>query len=134
MILSREDNWQKHASLLKSAVYYENLTEYENYSKYLRQKYEKIERKFSIAHFYFRQLTVYQFERDERYSLIDCIGTTYIHVLLNLCRNPFFEIIASFGGIVGLCLGASLISLVELVYYFTLRVMIDNKAKNKMTT
>ena len=78
MILSREDNWQKHASLLKSAVYYENSTEYENYSKYLRQKYEKIERKFSIAHFYFRQMTVYQFERDERYSLIDCIGTTYI--------------------------------------------------------
>lgn len=42
---------------------------------------------------------------------------------LNLNKqNMFLFHVASFGGIFGLCLGGSVISLVELLYFFTLRL------------
>ena len=45
---------------------------------------------------------------------IDVCGT--IVFILYFCLTA-----ASFGGIVGLCLGSSLISLVEMIYFFTIR-------------
>ncbi|KAJ9586858.1 hypothetical protein L9F63_019540 [Diploptera punctata] len=55
----------------------------------------------SILHVYFKDLYVIRFRRDVIYSWND--------------------LLASFGGIVGLCLGSSLISLVEMIYFFTVR-------------
>lgn len=40
----------------------------------------------------------------------------------NIVLNFVFFNLAAFGGIFGLCLGGSVISLVEMVYYFTLRL------------
>lgn len=45
---------------------------------------------------------------------------------------------ASFGGIFGLCLGGSVISLIEIVYFFTIRLMSKiiashNREKNELT-
>ncbi|XP_063242547.1 sodium channel protein Nach-like [Bacillus rossius redtenbacheri] len=55
----------------------------------------------SILHVYFKDLSILRFRRDVIYSWND--------------------LLASFGGIVGLCLGCSLLSLVEMIYYFTVR-------------
>ncbi|XP_033609232.1 sodium channel protein Nach [Cryptotermes secundus] len=55
----------------------------------------------SILHVYFKDLSVLRFRRDVIYSWND--------------------LLASFGGIVGLTLGSSLLSFVELLYFFTVR-------------
>ncbi|KAK7862083.1 hypothetical protein R5R35_011499 [Gryllus longicercus] len=55
----------------------------------------------SILHVFFKDLSSIRFRRDVIYSWND--------------------LVASFGGIVGLFLGCSMLSLVEVVYYFTLR-------------
>lgn len=47
-------------------------------------------------------------------------GNTYANDETNLFIQTIF--VASFGGIFGLCLGGSVISLVEMVYYFTMRL------------
>lgn len=58
------------------------------------------------------------------YSVDSNLITKYFIDLTN--KNFFFikliKFIASFGGIFGLCLGGSVISLVELLYFFTLRL------------
>ena len=53
--------------------------------------------------------------------------------------NPFdccFS--ASFGGVIGLCMGFSLLSLAELIYFFTIRLSVDlrkeKSAKKKKAT
>ena len=60
---------------------------------------------------------------------------SYIHVyfksfgMTKYSRNIVFgwqDLIAFFGGICGLCLGFSLLSGAELVYWFTLRLFFDN--------
>ncbi|XP_068085172.1 sodium channel protein Nach-like [Anabrus simplex] len=55
----------------------------------------------SILHVYFKGLSSIRYRRDRIYNWND--------------------LLASFGGIVGLCLGCSLLSLLELIYFFTLR-------------
>ncbi|XP_021941869.1 sodium channel protein Nach-like isoform X2 [Zootermopsis nevadensis] len=55
----------------------------------------------SILHVYFKDLSVLRFRRDVIYSWND--------------------LLASFGGIVGLTLGSSLLSFVEILYFFTVR-------------
>ena len=42
------------------------------------------------------------------------------------CSHPPF-LSASFGGIVGLCMGFSILSGFELIYFFTLRTWIDHR-------
>ena len=46
-----------------------------------------------------------------------------------LCK-PIF-VAAAFGGVIGLCIGFSLLSGVELIYWFTLRLFIDQFRKKK---
>ncbi|XP_069675732.1 sodium channel protein Nach-like [Periplaneta americana] len=59
----------------------------------------------SIIHVYFKEMSVMRFRRDVIYSWND--------------------LLASFGGIVGLTLGASLLSFVEVFYFFTVRPACD---------
>ncbi|XP_069684681.1 sodium channel protein Nach-like [Periplaneta americana] len=65
----------------------------------------------SIIHVYFKDLSVLRFRRDVIYSWND--------------------LLASFGGIVGLTLGSSLLSFVELFYYFTVRAACDTLLRRK---
>ena len=60
---------------------------------------------------------------------------TYLHVyfksfgMTKFARKESFgwqDLIAFFGGIVGLCMGFSLLSGAELVYFFTLRLLVDH--------
>ncbi|XP_049863648.1 sodium channel protein Nach-like [Schistocerca gregaria] len=55
----------------------------------------------SILHVYFKDISSIRYRREVAYSWND--------------------LLAAFGGIVGLCLGCSLLSLLELLYFFTLR-------------
>ena len=59
---------------------------------------------------------------------------TYLHVyfksfgMTKFARKESFgwqDLIAFFGGIVGLCMGFSLLSGAELIYFFTLRLLVD---------
>ena len=59
---------------------------------------------------------------------------TYLHVffknsgMTKFARKETFgwqDLIAFFGGIVGLCMGFSLLSGAELLYWFTLRLLVD---------
>lgn len=44
------------------------------------------------------------------------------NIILTLFIIIFYHLTASFGGIFGLCLGGSVISFIELIYFFTLRL------------
>ena len=63
---------------------------------------------------------------------------TYLHVyfkntgMTKFARKETFgwqDLIAFFGGIVGLCMGFSLLSGAEFVYWFTLRLLVDQAGK-----
>ena len=69
--------------------------------------------KMSYIHFYFKTQGVTKYQRNVTYGWQD--------------------LIAFFGGIVGLCVGFSLLSGAEFIYFFTLRFLMDrNKEKNKI--
>ena len=59
------------------------------------------ERDLSLLHVYFKEHSLVQYSQDVIYTIED--------------------LIAAFGGLVGLCTGLSLLSIVEFVYFFTLR-------------
>ena len=59
------------------------------------------ERDLSLLHVYFKDKSIVQFNKDVIYTVED--------------------LIAAFGGLVGLCTGLSLLSIAEFVYFFTLR-------------
>ena len=44
-----------------------------------------------------------------------------------------FFVAAQFGGVLGLCLGASLLSGIELIYYFTIRILMGGQREAKTT-
>ena len=61
---------------------------------------------------------------------------TYLHVyfksfgMTKFARHESFgwqDLIAFFGGIVGLCMGFSLLSGAELIYFFTLRLLVEHR-------
>ena len=72
----------------------------ENHPEFLNDSY--IEKNMVVAHIYFDSLHFLQTERDEVYSAIDFI--------------------ANIGGLLGLCMGVSIISGLELFYFFTARL------------
>jgi len=65
----------------------------------------------TIAHLFFKDMGVVKYRKDEMYSAID--------------------LIAQFGGLVGLCVGFSLISILEFFYWFTMRLWIDERKRKK---
>lgn len=60
-------------------------------------------------HIYFKKLHFMRRERGELYGFID-----------------FFS---NIGGVLGLCMGFSMLSLVEAIYFFTLRFLCNKKMK-----
>ena len=74
------------------------------------------ERDLSLLHVYFKDKSIVQFNKDVIYTVED--------------------LIAAFGGLVGLCTGLSLLSIAEFVYFFTLRwglqLCREKKYKNQL--
>lgn len=65
--------------------------------------------------------------------MVYLVNDNYINMLWNNATSAIYiSILASFGGIFGLCLGGSVISLVELMYFFTLRLY--NKIINQSSS
>ena len=69
--------------------------------------------------------------RDELYAPEDMIGEKnpvlkYVHEFLN-CLIRLFSLTANIGGTMGLCLGFSLVSAMEFIYFFTARLLLDEK-------
>ena len=68
-------------------------------------------KKMTYLHIYFNSFGVTKFEKSELYGWQDLIGV--------------------FGGIVGLCMGFSLLSGAEFVYFFTIRWWLDTAKKER---
>ena len=83
----------------------------------------------SLVHIYFKELGIIKYSREELYSIMDVIGKTCF--LLHDSFLAHFLISAAFGGIVGLCMGFSLLSLAEFFYFFTLRLFVDCRRERK---
>ena len=77
----------------------------ENNTKYLNDDY--IKRNVAITHVYFKHLHFMRQERGELYG--------------------FVELFSNSGGLIGLCMGFSALSLVEFVYFFTMRLFFNIK-------
>ena len=95
------EEWQKNTTSRAKQKIYERLRDdYERQLNHFRDD-------AAVVHVYFQELGIIKYERDELYGIID--------------------VIAAFGGIIGLCMGFSLLSLVELIYWFTLRMYNDKQ-------
>ena len=68
-------------------------------------------KKMTYLHVYFNSFGVTKFSKSELYGWQDLIGV--------------------FGGIVGLCMGFSLLSAAEFIYFFTVRLWVDD-ARNEV--
>ena len=66
------------------------------------EQYDAYEKDIAAVTFFFESNTVFEFERRSRMTAIDFVSQV--------------------GGLLGLCMGFSLVSLVELVYWFTIRM------------
>lgn len=84
---------------------------------------------------HFKDLTCIKYRRDMYMTWDGLFGNKQniysLHGLIesNWMCHPYHSSTASFGGIFGLCLGGSVISLVELLYYFTIKLY--NKITNR---
>ena len=105
------------------------------------EKYDMLGIGASLVHIYFKDLGIIRYTREESYSVVDLIGIyqiscycLYNTILFDLCGYILIRyrylFSAAFGGIVGLCMGFSLLSGFELIYFFTIRVLF-NKILNK---
>lgn len=65
-------------------------------------EYDAYEKDIAAVTFFFESNTAFEFERRPRMTMIDFISQV--------------------GGLLGLCMGFSLVSLVEIVYWFTIRM------------
>ena len=66
------------------------------------EQYDAYEKDIAVVTFFFESNTAFEFERRSRMTVIDFISQV--------------------GGLLGLCMGFSLVSFVELVYWFTIRM------------
>ena len=71
-MMLHENNSNKQAMLFKyytgSQTYFSDI-----WKQYIFNKFAKAEKEFSLAHFYFKEMFVIKYERDERYSSTDAI-------------------------------------------------------------
>ena len=81
---------------------------------------------------FFPENSVVKYLRDELYAPEDMIGEKkpvlidYIHEFSD-GLIWLFSLTANIGGTMGLCLGFSLVSAVEFIYFFTARLLLDEK-------
>ncbi len=65
----------------------------------------------ALIRVYYRELGIVQYVRDELYSVTDFIAAS--------------------GGLIGLCMGFSLLSGAEIIYWFTVRMWTDHRRKRR---
>ena len=126
--------YQKHLAIGILDKKIENATEYGKIK--LEKKYKRVKSDLlfysSIVHFYFKERGIVQYSREQLYTPMDVIGKLYYFILFQLKIDQKFYFKAAFGGIIGLCMGFSLLSGVEFIYWFTLRLFMDHcRKKNK---
>ncbi|XP_035900497.1 pickpocket protein 28-like [Anopheles stephensi] len=86
----------------------------------------------SQAHFDWQRLTntIHLFEREMNHSEMSSISIYYKEAqFISIKRNQLFglnDFIANCGGILGLFMGVSLLSIVEILYYFTMKPLINH--------
>uniref|UniRef100_A0A182T5M0 Pickpocket n=1 Tax=Anopheles maculatus TaxID=74869 RepID=A0A182T5M0_9DIPT len=86
----------------------------------------------SQAHFEWRRLvnTIHLFEREMNHSEMSSLLIYFKEAqFISIKRNQLFgvnDFIANCGGILGLFMGVSLLSIVEILYYFTLKPLINH--------
>eukprot|EP00095_Tigriopus_kingsejongensis_P005799 maker-scaffold88_size394946-snap-gene-2.27 protein:Tk05799 transcript:maker-scaffold88_size394946-snap-gene-2.27-mRNA-1 annotation:"sodium channel protein nach-like" len=77
------------------------------------ERHHQVQENYNLVHIYFKNLGAVYYTREQLYGIMDLIG--------------------AMGGIIGLCMGFSLLSGVEFLYFFTLRLWIDqDRARRKM--
>lgn len=62
-----------------------------------------------------------RYKREVLFGWVDLLGIQNLCNVFNKYQNIFILFTVSFGGIAGLFLGFSLLSGVEIIYYFTMR-------------
>lgn len=81
-----------------------------------------------------------QYKRDELFTWEDFICETlgsWIIITIDKLSNTllnlysFFTLSANLGGVMSLCLGFSLLSLIEVIYFFTMRQVIDRTKRKR---
>uniref|UniRef100_A0A182MR04 Pickpocket n=1 Tax=Anopheles culicifacies TaxID=139723 RepID=A0A182MR04_9DIPT len=86
----------------------------------------------SQAHFDWRRLTntIHIYERELNHSQLSTLSIYYKEAqFISIKRNQLFglnDFIANCGGILGLFMGVSLLSIVEILYYFTIKPLINH--------
>ncbi|XP_049294259.1 pickpocket protein 28-like [Anopheles funestus] len=89
----------------------------------------------SQAHFDWRKLTntIHLYEQELNHSQLSSMTIYYKETqFISIKRNQLFglnDFIANCGGILGLFMGVSLLSIVEILYYFTMKPLIDHCLK-----
>ena len=94
-----------------------------------KAKVNEIKTHTSLVHIYFKQLGMVKYVRDELYGIMDVIGEqlpSFSHF-----GNFILLFLAACGGIIGLCLGFSLLSLMEFIHFFTLRMFTDMRRERR---
>ena len=73
------ENTNKHAQLFKYMADFKSLPGLtEKWKDFIKGKYRKAEGAFSLAHFYFKDMFLVKYHRDERYSSTDAICKSLI--------------------------------------------------------
>ena len=92
-------------------------------SRVMKELREKQKYKVEICQVFLTpSLTLQNFDRESDLSLLHVYFKE--HSLVQYSQDVIYtieDLIAAFGGLVGLCTGLSLLSIVEFVYFFTLR-------------
>ena len=98
---------------------------------------EKLEKYFdsiintsSIVHFYFKELGIVKYQKEQLYGALDILGNQ-MHVITILIHISNIFFIAAFGGLVGLCTGFSILSAMEILYWFIIRLSLTYFKKKK---
>ena len=81
-----------------------------------------------MMHIHFKQLGITKYSRGEFIDLANVIGEeSDCDYFEQKYSNKSYGFPAACGGIIGLCMGFSLLSGVELIYFFTLRMWVDHR-------
>ncbi len=97
----------------------------------LRMQNQKLN-DIAMLHVYYKQVGIMEYAREEIYSNVDFLGREGkdiglpVHITVVYYTVSF---LAAVGGLIGLCTGFSILSLMEVLYWFTYRMFNDYTRK-----
>ena len=102
------------------------------YRNRIKDEVKAIANSSSIVHFYFDSLGATKYERDKLFGTLDLIGKAIWNMNdLWFSNHTKCYFSAAFGGLVGLCSGFSIISLIEIIYWFSIRIIFNGVLNKK---